>query len=93
MESRKAKLVNAAIAGLLAVGPAVLISSSAFAADKGFKCEGGNMCNGKGECGGTGHSCSGKAEEGKGWITTKDAKACDAAKAQVAADLASKAKH
>lgn len=86
MDARKSKLMYAAIAGLLAVGPATaLLSSSAFAAD-GFKCEAGNKCKGTGECGGKGHGCSGKNEcKGQGWINTADEKACDAAKAANAA--------
>ena len=69
MNVKSAKLLNAAVAGLLATGGIAFTSSNAQAEDA--KCYGVNKCKGVGECGSKkdGHSCAGHNKcAGEGWL-------------------------
>ena len=71
--TNKAKLLNAAFAGLMAAGT-LGIAGTALAEDA--KCYGVNSCKGQGKCGSKaeGHSCAGKNScKGMGWIKVGDA--------------------
>jgi len=69
MKTKKgAALLASAAAGLLLVGSAAGMASSAHA-EEGVECYGVNKCKATGECGGKGHSCAGKNDcAGQGWL-------------------------
>ena len=73
--NKKVKLLNAAVAGLMAASGASAILSSAQAAEPA-KCYGVNTCKAQGECGGKGHACAGHNScKGAGWVK-KDPEEC-----------------
>lgn len=76
MEKKKSALLNAALAGVIAAGTAVIATS---AKAENVKCYGANACKGQGKCGSkaTGASCAGtNACKGQGFIEVADAAAC-----------------
>jgi hypothetical protein len=94
---RGASFVQAAVAGILAVGLASAARADAEKKDgggmggDGYECQGGNMCKAKGDCGGPGYSCAGNNKcIGKGFVSTKNKEECVALVAKVKAAIEKK---
>ena len=71
-KNKKAAIIAASVAGLLAVTGVMIknnIAHAEEAAGDKVACYGVNECKGTGECGGKGHGCAGKnACKGKGSV-------------------------
>lgn len=78
--NKKALILGAAVAGLMATAHAKDAKKEAAAPSKPAmeagmgECHGVNACKGHGACGGEGHECAGKNScKGKGWVSLSEA--------------------